>query len=97
MRVSSGRAAFDIETANPDEFPKPAPIDSAKEVKVPVESLQRAIRQTAFATDVDSARYALGGVRIESDGHNIAMIGTDGRRLSVVQFAEATEEWAIVS
>lgn len=96
VRVSSGRAAFDIETANPDEFPKPAPIDSAKEVKVPVESLQRAIRQTAFATDVDSARYALGGVRIESDGQNIAMIGTDGRRLSVVKFAEATEEWACI-
>lgn len=96
VRVASGSAAFSIQTANPDEFPRPTVIDSAKEVKVPVESLQRAIRQTAFATDVDSARYALGGVRIESDGQKIAMVGTDGRRLSVVLFADASEEWACI-
>jgi DNA polymerase-3 subunit beta len=44
--------------------------------------LKKLIRRTIFATDIESTRYALGGVLIELTAESIAMIGTDGRRLA---------------
>jgi DNA polymerase-3 subunit beta len=40
------------------------------------------IRRTIFATDVESTRYALGGVLVELTAESITMVGTDGRRLA---------------
>jgi DNA polymerase-3 subunit beta len=43
-----------------------------------------------FATDVESTRYALGGVLVELSDESITMVGTDGRRLArMVAPAEA--------
>jgi DNA polymerase-3 subunit beta len=43
-----------------------------------------------FATDVESTRYALGGVLVELSDDAITMVGTDGRRLArMVASAEA--------
>lgn len=44
--------------------------------------LKKLIRRTIFATDVESTRYALGGVLVELTAESIAMVGTDGRRLA---------------
>ena len=44
--------------------------------------LKKLIRRTMFATDVESTRYALGGVLVELADESIAMVGTDGRRLA---------------
>jgi DNA polymerase III subunit beta len=44
--------------------------------------LKKLIRRTIFATDVESTRYALGGVLVELTVESIAMVGTDGRRLA---------------
>jgi len=52
--------------------------------------LRKLIRRTMFATDVESTRYALGGVLVELTGESITMVGTDGRRLArMVAPAEA--------
>ena len=44
--------------------------------------LKKLIRRTIFATDIESTRYALGGVLVELTAESIAMVGTDGRRLA---------------
>jgi DNA polymerase III subunit beta len=44
--------------------------------------MKKLIRRTIFATDVESTRYALGGVLVELSADSIAMVGTDGRRLA---------------
>lgn len=44
--------------------------------------LKKLIRRTIFATDIESTRYALGGVLVEFTTESIAMVGTDGRRLA---------------
>src|SRR5262245_3547545 len=44
--------------------------------------LKKLIRRTIFATDIESTRYALGGVLVELTTESIAMVGTDGRRLA---------------
>jgi len=93
VRVSSGSASYNIPTANPDEFPKPKLLEGASAVSVPVAALQAAIKQSSFATDPASSRYALGGVKIERDGDNLAMVGTDGRRLSRIHFADVASDF----
>lgn len=45
-------------------------------------SLKKLIRRTIFATDLESARYALGGVLVELHDGSMSMVGTDGRRLA---------------
>ena len=44
--------------------------------------LRELIRRTVFATDNESSRYALGGVKLEFGDDNITAVGTDGRRLA---------------
>jgi DNA polymerase III subunit beta len=53
--------------------------------------LKRLIRRTIFATDVESTRYALGGVLVELTVESIAMVGTDGRRLARMSAPAAAE------
>jgi DNA polymerase III subunit beta len=43
------------------------------------------IRRTVFATDVESSRYALGGVLFEFEEDKITAVGTDGRRLAKME------------
>jgi DNA polymerase-3 subunit beta len=48
-----------------------------------------------FATDVESTRYALGGVLIELDAESITMVGTDGRRLAKMSAPAEAENGAL--
>ena len=38
-----------------------------------------------FATDNESSRYALGGVLLELTADKITAVGTDGRRLAMME------------
>ena len=54
-------------------------------------NLRKLIQRTMFATDVESTRYALGGVLVELTGESIAMVGTDGRRLGRMSTTTSAE------
>jgi DNA polymerase-3 subunit beta len=41
--------------------------------------------RTEFATDMESSRYALGGVLFELEANKITAVGTDGRRLAKME------------
>ena len=45
------------------------------------------IRRTAFATDAESTRYALGGLLLEFDDGKITVAATDSRRMAVATAA----------
>jgi DNA polymerase-3 subunit beta len=49
--------------------------------------LRRAIRRTVFATDIESTRYALGGVLFEPGEEGMTLVATDGRRLACQRVA----------
>jgi DNA polymerase III subunit beta len=53
--------------------------------------LKKLIRRTIFATDVESTRYALGGVLVELTAESVVMVGTDGRRLARMSAAADAE------
>jgi DNA polymerase-3 subunit beta len=53
--------------------------------ELPARLLREMIRRTVFATDNESTRYALGGVLLEMAEDKLTAVGTDGRRLAMMQ------------
>ena len=91
---------FELTTANVDEFPTVDHVDIGSNCRGSwfgsVVALSDMIALTTFACDSESSRYALSGVLIElsrtgTTGSNslLTMVGTDGRRLSVVSTGSA--------
>jgi DNA polymerase III subunit beta len=76
---------FKLPTANPDEFPTVAGFSEEKYHELPARLFREMVRRTQFATDVDSNRFALGGVLLELVGDDVLAVGTDGRRLARMQ------------
>lgn len=74
-----------LQARDPDEFPPVADFFEDNFYTIKSSVLRRMIRRTAFATDNESSRFALGGVSLEyADGQLIA-VATDGRRLARMQ------------
>ncbi len=82
LRVRGQRSRFDLPSVNPDEFPAVIGFEEQTYHEVSARLLKELIRRTAFATDNESTRYALGGVLLEMTADNIIAVGTDGRRLA---------------
>ncbi len=53
--------------------------------KSPARLFRELIRRTIFATDNESSRYALGGVKLEWKDNMLTAVGTDGRRLAKME------------
>jgi DNA polymerase-3 subunit beta len=76
---------FKLPAASADEFPSVVAFQESKYHEVPARFLKELIRRTAFATDTDSTRYALGGVLLEFHPDKVIAVGTDGRRLAKME------------
>lgn len=101
--VRAGASEFQLQAADPMEFPPIASFDAAAYHTVEGNVLKEAIRRTVFATDVESTRYALGGVLLEREGQLVTLAATDSRRLAVVKIngqpvgeAEAGNELPVI-
>jgi DNA polymerase-3 subunit beta len=82
--VVAGKSKFNLPSQKAEEFPTAKKL-SGDYTSVSREALQGLIHRTRFACDVDSTRYQLGGVLVESQDGSLRMVATDGRRLSVVE------------
>jgi DNA polymerase-3 subunit beta len=82
IRVRGQRSEFQLPSENPDEFPAVAAFEEEKFHEMPAPFFRELIHRTAFATDNESSRYALGGVLIELTADRITAVATDGRRLA---------------
>lgn len=80
--IRGERSKFQLPAENPAEFPPVAAFSEANFFQIPARLLRELIRRTVFATDNESSRYALGGVKLEFEGNEITAVGTDGRRLA---------------
>lgn len=79
-----GGSKFRLPVADVNEYPEVDTFSEAEVREVPGSALRLMIRRTVFATDPESARYALGGVLFEFSKQNLTMVSTDSRRLSVI-------------
>ena len=82
LKVKGSRSRFRLPGNNPDEFPAVKSFEESKYHVVPARLFREMVKRTAFATDPESSRYALGGVLFEMDGDAVLAVGTDGRRLA---------------
>ncbi|MCY2932719.1 MAG: DNA polymerase III subunit beta [Planctomycetota bacterium] len=80
--VRGGRSKWNFTAEDPTLFPEVPSFTARSYYLMKASDLRRLIRRTVFATDVESTRYALGGVLLEFGEHSISMVGTDGRRLA---------------
>ena len=83
--IRSGRSEFRLSPEDPAEFPAVAGFSEEAYFSIPGAALREAVRRTLFATDVESTRYALGGVLIEPNETGLTLAATDSRRLAVVE------------
>ena len=91
LMVQGLHAQFTLPMEDVSLFPDVPDFGAQSYHVIDAADLKKLIRRTIFATDVESTRYALGGVLIEFTAESIAMIGTDGRRLARMS-ARATAE-----
>src|SRR5690606_20841836 len=69
--VRGERSVFKLSAENPAEFPQVADFNEEKYHELPARLLRELVRRTAFATDNESSRYALGGVLLELEEDRI--------------------------
>ncbi|MCC7424973.1 MAG: DNA polymerase III subunit beta [Planctomycetaceae bacterium] len=89
--VRSGHSEFRLSAIDPAEFPPVAAFEEKAYHAITGRALRAAIRRTIFATDVESTRYALGGVLVELATDKIACVATDSRRLALMETVCRTE------
>lgn len=89
--IRAGHSEFRLSAEDPTEFPPVAAFEEQQYYIIPAGSLRQMIRRTIFATDVESTRYALGGVLLELQQEKLTLAATDSRRLAVVDSACRSE------
>jgi DNA polymerase-3 subunit beta len=85
VTVRCGSGSWTLPTELAAEFPTWEPENMRAICRLPADQFARAARATAYATDTESSRYALGGVLIEVKDGNPTWVATDGRRLACVE------------
>lgn len=85
--VKGKNSKFKLPAENPDEFPDIVAFEEEAYYEVPSNFFKQLIRRTLFATDAESARFALGGVLLEVEDDKLIAVGTDGRRLAKMEGA----------
>lgn len=86
LHIRGLSARFKLATEDPSLFPEFPEFKAAAYHVVNAADLKRLIRYTAFATEPESNRYALGGVLFDfAEAGTLTLVGTDGRRLAHAQ------------
>ncbi len=79
------RAEYRLAYVDPAEFPDVSEFTATSFYTVPTALLKQLIRRTLFATDIESTRYALGGVLVDIRDDGLVLAATDTRRLAVAR------------
>lgn len=83
--VRGSRSRFNLPAENPSTFPPVPDFEEAAYFETSPRLLKELIRRTIFATENESSRYALGGVKMEWADGKLTAVGTDGRRLAKME------------
>ena len=81
--IRGERSEFRLSAEDPAEFPPVASFEDDAYFTLTASALKQLIKRTVFATDVESTRYALGGVLMDLTPERATLAATDSRRLAV--------------
>ena len=87
LTVTTASSQFKLSSEDPREFPPVPEFSESDYFRIPATVFRQMIRRTSFATDVESTRYALGGILVEFDEGRVTLAATDSRRLAVATAA----------
>ncbi len=82
IKVVGDRADFKLPTVDADAFPSPKLWEGRRYHEIQSGMFREFVARTAYATDPDSTRFALGGILFEMCDNEVISVATDGRRLS---------------
>ncbi|GAB5443477.1 MAG: DNA polymerase III subunit beta [Fuerstiella sp.] len=91
LTLKAPSATFRLSSEDPRDFPPVPEFEEKDYFRIPSSVFRQIIRRTSFATDVESTRYALGGLLLEFEDGNVTVAATDSRRLAVATAACETE------
>jgi DNA polymerase-3 subunit beta len=80
--IEGQQSRFELPAEDPMAYPAVRAFDAEEYHEIPARAFREMVRRTAFATDNESTRYALGGILIELGEEAMIGVGTDGRRLA---------------
>ena len=83
--VRGERSRFNLPAESPSEFPPVPGFEEQAFYETSARLFKELVRRTIFATDNESSRYALGGVKMEWADAKLTAVGTDGRRLAKME------------
>ena len=84
--ISFGGSAYKINGLASEDFPQwPAQTEVKAELVMPQAELAKVLRHTIFAASTDETRYVLNGVFLNVIKGKISAVGTDGRRLALIE------------
>lgn len=84
-QIRGERSQFKLPSENPQDFPPIAGFEEKSYYEISARLFRELIRRTIFATDNESSRYALGGIKLEFKDGMFTAVGTDGRRLAKME------------
>lgn len=87
--IESGLSAFTLATQDAADYPVIGSDVSGPATSIDAHGLREGLRRAVIAADVESARYALGGVQVTLRESSTALVATDSRRLSIVEVESA--------
>ena len=81
--IRCGYSEFRLSATDPADFPPVAAFQDSEYFTIAAPTLRQLIRRTIFAADVESTRYALGGIQVDLRPDGATFCTTDSRRLAV--------------
>lgn len=90
LRVKCGHSDFRLSVSDPAEFPDVPGFSDSQYFTVSSATLKQGIQRTLFSADVESTRYALGGVLLDFTETGLTLAATDSRRLAVCAVASSS-------
>jgi DNA polymerase-3 subunit beta len=91
LKIKSGQSEFKLSVEDPAEFPEVTAFTEKDYHVIAGSVLKQGIQRTIFSTDVESTRYALGGVLMELRKDSVTLAATDSRRLAVFKAAASAQ------
>jgi DNA polymerase-3 subunit beta len=80
--IRGQRSEVQMMSENTDEHPVHPSFEEEKYHELSARLFRKIVHRTAFATDNESSRYALGGVLLELESERITAVASDGARLA---------------
>ena len=92
IKVTSGKADYQLLLMNEDDYPKFPTVDGKKSLTIEDTKIKELIKKTIFSCSSDDARPLFTGILVEAKDDKLTFVGTNTHRLAVKSLPQPTEE-----